>query len=444
MTLPPKILWSDGLTLGPQQLQQQDLYHEARLQQLAQTLDACLWGVRRAEWNRDALANNVLRAEALSLLFQDGEIYDAPLSDPAPAAVDLSALSPDVQEFTFHAALPQLNAHGGNLGTAGRYVKMGRETADLFSAALALDVTYLAKNIYLLPHDEPRTSHVSFPVVRIRRAVAGGFEIDPAFVPPSVTLATAGSLPLLLDELLGKLSAKIAELYARHRQNDRQALEVHNGDFSAFWMLNVICTAAAPLTHCARHRRHHPEYVFDKLTALAGGLMTFSPKYALADLPEYDHEDPAIAFTAIDRMIRDLIDTVIASRYFIVPLAQDDNKPTHYHGKLETGRMEPGATLCLAVNADMPALELVAAVPLRFKIAAPAHVERLVGMALPGVDLVHMAQVPAEVPVRPNTYYFALEAKGPLYEEMLKTQAITVYAPTGMKGLRLELFCILP
>lgn len=444
MTLPPKILWSEGLTLGPQQFQQQDRYHEARLQQVAATLNSCLWGVRHAGWDDDALANNVLRAEVLSLLFQDGEIYDAPRSDPAPAAVDLAALPQDVQVFTFYAALPLLNGHGGNLGDAGRYAKADKETADLFTTALSLDVTYLTKSVRLLPHTEPRTAHLSLPVVRIRRAVAGGFEVDPAFVPPSVTLATSGSLPLLLDALLGKLSAKIAELYARHRQNDRQALEVHNGDFAAFWLLNVICTAAAPLTHCARHRLHHPEYVFDKLTALAGGLMTFSPKYGLADLPTYEHHDPAEAFTAIDRMIRDLIDTVISSRYFIIPLTVDDNKPTHYSGVLEPAQMENGTVLCLAVNADMAALELVAVVPLRFKIAAPAHVERLVGMALPGVELVHMAQVPAEVPVRPNTYYFSLEAKGALYEEMLKANAITVYAPAGMKGLRLELFGIVP
>jgi type VI secretion system protein ImpJ len=55
-----------------------------------------------------------------------------------------------------------------------------------------------------------------------------------------------------------------------------------------------------------------------------------------------------------------------------------------------------------------------------------------------------MAQVPGEVPVRPNTYYFSLTAKGTLYENMLKAQAISIYAPTGMKGMRVELFGIAP
>ena len=63
-------------------------------------------------------------------------------------------------------------------------------------------------------------------------------------------------------------------------------------------------------------------------------------------------------------------------------------------------------------------------------------------MALPGVELVHMPQVPPDVPVRPNTYYFSLARKGPLYDAMLAAQALTLYAPTGMQSLKLELFAL--
>ncbi|QGZ41009.1 type VI secretion system protein ImpJ [Pseudoduganella flava] len=444
MGIPSKVLWSAGLTVGPQHLQQLDRYHETRLQQMALSIHPCIWGVRRAEWNTDMLANKILQPEALSLLFQDGEVYDAPLSDPPPEQVDLTDLPAEQSTFTYYAALPILNAHGGNLGAEGRYVQADVETGDLFSRSLPLPVTYLKKNLRLLPESAARGAYHAFPVVRIRRAVAGGFELDPSFIPPSVTLHTAAGLPVLLDALLAKLNAKITALYERHRQNERQAFEVHGGDFSSFWMLNVICTAAAPLTHCARYRQHHPEHVFDKLVALAGALMTFSPKYPLSELPAYEHDNPGPAFERLDHMIRDLIDTVISSRYFTIPLTQDERKTTHHHGVLDPARIDRRTELCLAVSADMAALELVAAVPLRLKIGSPDAVERLIGIAMPGVEVVHMPQVPAEVPVRPNTYYFALIAKGDLYDDMLKAQAITIYAPTGMKGLRLELFGIIP
>ena len=47
------------------------------------------------------------------------------------------------------------------------------------------------------------------------------------------------------------------------------------------------------------------------------------------------------------------------------------------------------------------------------------------------MKLVHAPQVPAAIPVRPDTYYFVLENRGALYESMLKSQSISIYVPGG-------------
>ena len=84
MTLPSKLLWSEGLAIGPQQFQQLDRYHEARLQRLASLINPHLWGVHGVSWNADALANNSLRADAMSLVFQDGELLKRRLAMYCP------------------------------------------------------------------------------------------------------------------------------------------------------------------------------------------------------------------------------------------------------------------------------------------------------------------------------------------------------------------------
>ena len=114
MTIPSKVLWGEGLFLRPQHFQQQDRYHEARLNQVALALQPFLWGVRRIEWDLDALKADRLRLQALSLIFRDGEIFDAPGSEPLPPAVDLAALPAALQEVTWYAALPALAPGGGN------------------------------------------------------------------------------------------------------------------------------------------------------------------------------------------------------------------------------------------------------------------------------------------------------------------------------------------
>jgi type VI secretion system protein ImpJ len=61
---------------------------------------------------------------------------------------------------------------------------------------------------------------------------------------------------------------------------------------------------------------------------------------------------------------------------------------------------------------------------------------------MPGVKLLHAPQVPAAMPLRPDTCYFVLENKGVLYENMLKAQAISIYVPNGIRDLKLELIAI--
>jgi type VI secretion system protein ImpJ len=69
-------------------------------------------------------------------------------------------------------------------------------------------------------------------------------------------------------------------------------------------------------------------------------------------------------------------------------------------------------------------------------------VDQCVLSAMPGVKLSHAPQVPAAIPVRPDTCYFILENKGVLYEQMLKAQSISIYVPAGIRDLRLELIAV--
>ncbi|MFJ1468810.1 type VI secretion system baseplate subunit TssK [Massilia orientalis] len=449
MKTPSKILWTEGVTLRPQHFQQQDRYHEARLHRMTAALHPYAWGLAaEAIWDEEALANNILRPESLSLVFQDGETYDAPGSDPLPEAVELAELPSSEHHFTFYAALPAHILHGGNLAGVreqdkgqARFRQIALETPDLYTDALDANIVYLAKQARLLSHLAPRAGDVSVPVLRLRRR-GGGFEIDPTFIAPSLSVAAAPALARLLDALMQKLQAKIDALYAAQREPSKDVV-VQGGDMSSFWLLQTISAGCAALHHHAQGQKFHPERLFQDLLGLAGGLMAFSRKIRVKDLPAYDHEAPGPAFARLDAVLRDLVDTVISSKFVAIPLVQDSARPSYFEGKLPD-TIDQKTLLCLGVRADLPALELVALVPARFKIGAPDDIGRLVASALPGVELMHMPQVPAAVPIRPNTYYFALQDKGPLYANMVQGRAVSVYVPSGIRDLALELFAIAP
>jgi type VI secretion system protein ImpJ len=131
---------------------------------------------------------------------------------------------------------------------------------------------------------------------------------------------------------------------------------------------------------------------------------------------------------------------VISSKYFAIAL--DETRPSYYLGKLDSGKIDDKTTFYLAVAAAMPMIELVDVVPVRFKVGAPDDVDKFVLSAMPGVRLQHAPQVPAAIPVRPDMAYFTLEAKGQLYERMLKAQSISIYVPIGLEELKLELVAV--
>jgi type VI secretion system protein ImpJ len=442
MSATSKIMWSEGLTLGPQHFQRQDLYHETRLQRIASALNPYFWGVRSVQWNLDGLGHNRLSADALSVIFPDGEIYEAPGADLLPEPVDLSRLPADVDAFTFHAALALVKPHGGNADENGRYVRCDLGTPDLFSEALAIEVPFLKKQLRLVAHVEVRAVHTSVPVVQLRRAPQGGFEIVPSFIPPSVTIGAAPALGHMLEGLISVMTTKIESLQRMHRKANNEVYEVGAGDISSWWMLNIVSTANALLTHCARSRGLHPEAMFQQMLAAAGGLMTFSDRYKTADLPAYRHDAPAEVFAQLDALLRDLVDTVIGTKYLLIPLIADRSRRAYSQAILDPAKVTKQTQLYLAITADMPGLELVATVPTRIKVAAPDNLESIVGSALPGVSLTHMPQVPPAIPVRPNTYYFSMSTKSPLYEKALDVGTLAVYAPDGIPGLKIELIAV--
>jgi len=446
VTTASKVLWGEGLFLRPQHFQQQDRYHEARLNETAGALHPYCWGVRRLAIDADALKADVLRITELSLIFPDGEVYRAPEQDLLPPQVRLGDLPPSSQSVTFYAALPSLKVHGENCAARGearpdaRFGQHEHDTQDLFSQAAPAPVAYLTKSLRLVADTEALDFFDSFPLLRLRRVATGGFEIDHDFIPPSLSIEGAPGLHAQLARLMEKLLAKVNALYGHYREPSKNVVELRGGDVSSFWLLHTASSGYAALTHYLAHRELHPERLFQELLVLAGGLMTFSRSVKLEDLPSYAHQDPGPAFARLDGILRELLDTVISSKYFSIVLSNE--RPSYHLGALDSGKINAHTTLYLGVAADMAALQLVEIVPLRFKIGAPEDVDKLVLSAMPGVKLVHAPQVPAALPVRPDMYYFVLENRGVLYDSMLKAQAISMYVPNGLRDLKLELIAI--
>ncbi|MFT3857868.1 MAG: type VI secretion system baseplate subunit TssK [Aquabacterium sp.] len=447
-----KILWGEGLFLRPQHFQQQDAYHEWRLSQSMRTLHPYAWGIRHVKIDTDALQTGLLRVLEIQAVLPDGELFNAPTEDELPPPVALSALQDERaaqsgSEHVIHLAMAPLRANGSNMAasvdeadTAARYYRRPQQTSDVYTDAVPAEVVMLRKSARLLLDAEPRAHLVSLPLARIRKTSSGGFELDGRFMPPCLHVQSSPALFLHLRRLLDVLQAKVDALYGMHREPSKNIIEFRSGDVASFWLLHTASAAFAGLSHLARHPALHPERLFEKLLELAGALMTFSKSHTLADLPTYDHINPGPGFTRLDQIVRDLLETVISTRYFALHL--QEVQPSFHQARLDSEQITPVTQFYLGVSASLPPAELVELVPARFKMGAPDDVDKLVLSAMPGIKLAHAPQVPAAVPVRPGSYYFTVEPRGNLYERMLQAHAMTIYVPSGLEDLRLELIAV--
>ena len=443
----PKVLWGEGLFLRPQHFQRQDAYHEGRLVEMSRTLHPYAWGVRSVKVAADALQAGVLRLTELQVVFPDGELYNAPHEDELPPPVTLSAVQSNTNSVLFHLAMAPLRSIGSNFAATGeeastgvRFVQHNEPASDWFTGAAEAEVTTLRKSVRLLSEGEPRDHLVNMPLLRIKRTATGDWEVDPRFVPPCVSIAASPILHGALRRLLDVLQAKVDALYGFHREPSKNIIEFRSGDVASFWLLHTASAAFAGLSHYLQNPKLHPERLFERLLELAGALMTFSRSFTLADLPAYQHDNPGPSFAKLDHIVRELLETVISTRYFAIAL--DEVRPSFHQGRLDSEKITPSSHLYLGVAATMQPSELVEAVPLRFKVGAPDDVEKLVLSAMPGVRLTHAPQVPAAVPVRPGHFYFLLEPRGSLYERMLQAQSVSIYVPNSVAGLQLELVAV--
>ena len=442
-----KILWGEGLFLRPQHFQQQDAFHEWRLAEVARNLHPYAWGARCIQVDVDALASGMLRFNKLQLVFPDGELFAAPQEDELPAPVSLQQLPSGTSDIVFYAALAPLRASGSNFApdaqkTDGsvRYTQHNINAIDTFTNADSAELAVLRKCVTIRASTEPRDNLISMPVCRLRRTATGGFELDSSYMTPSISISSSAPIQAVLRRLLDALQAKVNALYGFHREPSKHVIEFRSGDIASFWLLHTASSAFASLSHFHHQPGLHPERLFQRLLELAGSLMTFSKEYALTDLPPYQHANPTACFSQLETILQGLLDTVISTKYFSIAL--EELKPSFHHARMDSEKISPQTGLFISVKATMSPAELVNIVPVRFKAGAPDDVEKLVLSAMSGIRITHAPQVPSAIPVKPGCIYFSLDASGQLYDRMLKAQSMTIYVPSGIADLEMELFAL--
>ncbi|HTG62012.1 MAG TPA: type VI secretion system baseplate subunit TssK [Terriglobia bacterium] len=442
------VLWTKGTLLTPQHLQIQDRFLEDTLQFWLQSLAFCPWGFRQLRLDYEALAAGLLSVSAASGIFPDGLLFEIPEADASPAARPLAEhFGPSDTSLDVYLAIPQYRERGLNVSVSGtgadtRYVADAVFVQDEARVGSEKPVQVARKGFRILVEGESRQGYSSLRMARVERSPVGAFQLDGAFVPPVLDLATNEYLLAIARRLFEVLGAKSTELSALRRHKNESLADFTSSEIADFWMLYTINSHYPLVRHIFDVRHGHPEALFSIMAALAGALTTFSRDVHPRDLPVYDHEDLSGCFTAMDTRLRTLLETTVPKNY--VALALKQVQPSIYAVSLAEERFFQNTRMYLALRAEMDHGELIGKAPQLVKIGAATHIDHMVRHALPGAQIVHTARPPAGLPVKTHYEYFSLAQSGAVWDSIARARNLAAYLPAEFPNAEMELIILLP
>src|SRR6186997_2561584 len=86
---PQRLVWSEGLLMAPQHLQQLDLYHERLLSLRLDAVSHLNWGVLSVEFDRRVLGAGQIQLTRFRGVLPDGSVLELEAGDPELPAMRL-------------------------------------------------------------------------------------------------------------------------------------------------------------------------------------------------------------------------------------------------------------------------------------------------------------------------------------------------------------------
>jgi type VI secretion system protein ImpJ len=450
-----RVVWTKGMFLNPQQFQTQDQFLEAAIHFRFAASNFANWGVTALNIDAEALGNGLFRLETCSGIMPDGEPFDMPEVDDLPPSRSVADhLPPNRESLDVYLAIPELRPRsrsvsipaaaqpdGAEAPAATRYVAETRMFTDENTGNEEKPVQVARRTFRLLFEDEYRDGFSAFRLGQVIRNAAGTPILNPRFVAPCLNLASSTYLNMLLRRQIEILATKSATLSGPRRQRGKITAEFLPSETANFWLLHTVNSHLPELKHMWKVRQGHPEGAYAVMLRLAGALSTFSLEARPENLPDYDHNDLGHCFTLLDQNIRDLMETVIPSKFVAVPLESRDR--FIWGGTVTEDQYFRDSQFYLAVSAKMGVDDLIRRVPQLVKISSQDDIQRLVRNALPGITLRHTPVPPAAIPIRLDNQYFVLNQGGPLWDAIKLSRQIAVHAPGEIVEPKMEILIVL-
>jgi type VI secretion system protein ImpJ len=436
-----KVVWSEGMLLQPQHLQQSERHADHVQHLLARMTTPYTWGFFEFEVDQAALAMGKFALIKAVGILADGTVFDMPAVDALPEPVDVPA---DMRDEMMVLALP-VRRPGAREADVEKYEDLVRhrvaeqEVPDSNTAGERTALVQLGQlNARLMRTKQSSEAWTTLNVSRIQELRADKQVIlDRRYIPPVLDTRANTLLAGYIDEILGLLRQRGDALAGRMTQGGSGGVS----EIADFLMLQSVNRSEPLLDHMAKRSLLHPLELYETLLQLSGDLASFRDSRRVISFGPYVHDDLALSFTPVIEDLRRSLSMVLEQSAIRIDL--HDRKHGVRVAVITDGELRRSATFVLAVISTMPGDALRSRFPTQVKVGPVERIRDLVNLQLPGVSLRPLPVAPRQIPFHSGANYFELETHGSdLWRQLDKSGGMAMHIAGEFPGLDLAFWAI--
>jgi len=446
MTWNNRVVWSEGMLLQQQHLQQQDRYWLSQIDSRWGTRRRYGWGFWKVAIDEAQLGLGKVALTACEGIMPDGTAFVLPLDDELPLPLDVPETRRDaLVVLALPLRRPGVAEMASEQKTADEsYARYRREACVVVDnnedsrEGTEMEVGKLRLSLAFA--DDVTQAYAVLGVARVVEcSEANGVVLDRGYVPPCLDYRVAGRLAALIEELAGMLRQRGDALAARLAQPGANGA----AEIADFLLLQLVNRNEPLMRHLASVKGLHPEALFQELLQLAGELAGFtaSGRRAAIHAP-YRHDALADTFAPLADELRRSLSLVMEPQAVAIGLEQSQFGVSI--ARVPDTRLLKTAEFVLAAKAEMATEALSMALPAQTKVGPVERIHDLVNLQLPGVALRRLPVAPRQLPFHAGYCYFALDASDDSWPQIVASAAIALHVAGDFPGLEVQLWAIRP
>jgi type VI secretion system protein ImpJ len=448
MAVAEQVHWHEGLFLQPHHLQAMQRRLADQIAEAQTLFVPYAYGVVFARLAPDAVQKGQVRFERLRVVMRSGLTVDVPGNADLPPLelAECKAFDNTTEPLMISIGVPQWypsranSVESGAPGQDGRAKRLYKVTevksVDENTGQNPQPLLVRRINARLLVEGDDVTDLEVLPLFRVANPAAGtvGLPVmDEHYFPPCLVVSAWAPLLELLKDLVDKVHATRGKVARELTRDGFQVDSIRPAQLPHLLRLQALNRFSGRLPAIVSAQRSTPFQVYLELRDALGELAALKPDYDLQEVPEYDHDNPALAFKDLAERLRAIMEFVQPDRFTPYPMAKENRAFVARNIAPEHLDL-PAYYLGIRTSEDRSKVATLVEKSIHFKMLPASLINKA---AQRGIRLALDHNPPSNLPSDAGTSYFRMMRNDDMSEKWW--QDVTKERAVGVTWLGLEL-----